>query len=231
MEKVIGIYKITSPSGRIYIGQSVDIYKRFYQYSKIKNCKSQIKLYNSFLKHGLDKHIFEIVCICDKIELNEKERYFQDLYSVLENGLNCLLTQTNDKVRLLSNECELKRRDSIRKYRIGKKHKDSTIQLYKDTRKGIAVSENTKLKISEKLTGLKRTIETKSKMSISQKGIKRSVSHLTIHNTKIIIDFNTGIFYNGIKEAALYNKINCNTLKGILNGNNKNNKGLNLSYV
>ena len=32
MKKICGIYKITSPSGRVYIGQSIDVYSRLKQY-------------------------------------------------------------------------------------------------------------------------------------------------------------------------------------------------------
>lgn len=39
----IGIYKIKSPSNRIYIGQSWDIDKRLNYYKRLL-CKSQIKL-------------------------------------------------------------------------------------------------------------------------------------------------------------------------------------------
>ena len=92
-----GIYKITSPSKKIYIGQSVDIEKRFRSYKNLSHCKSQIKLYNSFLKYGVNNHIFEIVEECSIELLNDKERYYQDFYNVLNSGLNCLLTKTNDR--------------------------------------------------------------------------------------------------------------------------------------
>ena len=41
---VVGIYKITSPSGKIYIGQSIDIQKRFKHYKQLHNCKNPEKL-------------------------------------------------------------------------------------------------------------------------------------------------------------------------------------------
>ena len=88
---MIGIYKITSPSGKIYIGQSIDIEKRFkgYKYSK---AKKQPVLNRSFLKYGVDKHIFEIVCECLKSELYELEAYYQKLYSAnSKTGLNCFI--------------------------------------------------------------------------------------------------------------------------------------------
>ena len=46
---MIGIYKITNPSNKVYIGQSTNIKERFRKYSKLSN-KRQIKLYNSFQK-------------------------------------------------------------------------------------------------------------------------------------------------------------------------------------
>jgi hypothetical protein len=101
---MIGIYKITSPSNKIYIGQSINIEKRYYIYS-LKSCKTQIKLYHSFLKYGFNNHMFQILEECEESELNNRERYYQDLYnSTGKNGLNCRLTETNDKSGKLSEE-------------------------------------------------------------------------------------------------------------------------------
>ena len=93
---MIGIYKITSPTNKIYIGQSIDIEKRFLTY-KLLRCKTQPALYLSFIKHNVENHIFEILEQCSIELLNERERYYQDFYNVLSLGLNCKLTNTNDK--------------------------------------------------------------------------------------------------------------------------------------
>jgi len=89
MDKLCGIYKITSPSGRMYIGQSVDIYERFATYRRIR-CKKQFSLYNSFLKHGFESHKFEIMCQCERMELNWFEKYYVDLFQTFNSrrGLN-----------------------------------------------------------------------------------------------------------------------------------------------
>ena len=93
---MIGIYKITNPKGKVYIGKSINIKKRFYQYKKSLG-KGQTILNRSFLKYGIEKHTFEIVCLCDYEELNNLERYYQLLFSCIgENGLNIVLN--NDKV-------------------------------------------------------------------------------------------------------------------------------------
>ena len=96
-KKICGIYKITSPSERVYIGQSVDIKRRWSKH-KIRNCKGQTRLWESFRKYGHDRHIFEIIEECGEECLNHRERHWQDKYDVLSTkGLNCKLTETTDK--------------------------------------------------------------------------------------------------------------------------------------
>ena len=56
---MIGIYKITSPTNKVYIGSSNNIFNRWCSYKNLK-CLTQTKLYRSFLKHGVDNHVFEI---------------------------------------------------------------------------------------------------------------------------------------------------------------------------
>ena len=108
---MIGIYKITSPSGKIYIGQSINLEKRLLQYKRL-DCKEQPKLYNSFLKYGYINHVFETIEECSIQKLNERERYWQDLFNVIKKGLNCRLTKANDKSGFFSEETKLKMSNS-----------------------------------------------------------------------------------------------------------------------
>lgn len=87
--KICGIYKITNPNGKIYIGQSINIHKRWLSYKGIR-CKTQIKLLNSLKKYGVDNHKFEILQECLPEELNKLEKYYVDLYQTFncDNGLN-----------------------------------------------------------------------------------------------------------------------------------------------
>jgi group I intron endonuclease len=105
---MIGIYKITNPKGKIYIGQSTNIESRERQYSRLDNCKQQIRLYRSLKKYGYSNHTFEIVEECEVEELNARERYWQDFYNVLEEGLNLRLTETSDRSGKLSEETKEK---------------------------------------------------------------------------------------------------------------------------
>lgn len=88
-DRICGIYKVSSPSGKIYIGQSTDILLRWHHYKILQNSR-QVKLYASFLKHGVDAHKFEILRICENKLLNKLEKHYVDLYKTFrtKNGLN-----------------------------------------------------------------------------------------------------------------------------------------------
>jgi group I intron endonuclease len=101
--KKIGIYKITNPENKIYIGQSNNIKRRWNYYINFRFI-SQAKLHESFKKYGYLNHTFEIIEECSIELLNERERYWQDYYNVLNNGLNSCLVNTNFKKGVISEE-------------------------------------------------------------------------------------------------------------------------------
>ena len=88
--KKCGIYKITSPSGKVYIGQSVNIQRRFSQYKRLK-CEKQPILYNSLLKYSAEAHIFEIIQECTVEELPKLEQMYIVQYNSYQKGMNCSL--------------------------------------------------------------------------------------------------------------------------------------------
>lgn len=57
---MIAIYKITSPTNKVYIGQSWDIKARVGKYEGL-HCSRQPKIYASLVKYGWSNHLFEIV--------------------------------------------------------------------------------------------------------------------------------------------------------------------------
>lgn len=88
----MGIYKITNlETDECYIGQSVDIYKRWNDHCK---CGLGIdtppgnKLYKAMQEYGLENFAFEILAECPSNELNEKEKYFINLYEADSFGYN-----------------------------------------------------------------------------------------------------------------------------------------------
>ena len=128
---MIGIYKIISPSGKIYIGQSRDIEKRFKQYQSGSG-KTQIRLIHSFNKYNVENHIFEIIEECDIENLNIRERYWQDYYDVIgKNGLNCMLINTDSLPRVLSEETRLKLSEARTGYKFSQESKDKISRAHK----------------------------------------------------------------------------------------------------
>jgi len=235
---MIGIYKITSPSNRVYIGQSVNIQKRFITYKNLR-CKTQTKLYNSFLKYGVEKHYFEVIEECNIETLNERERHYQDFYDVLNHGLNCRLTTTLDKSGYLCDLTKLKLKGRKNHFK-GKKHSAESINKMIFSSTGKFHTEKTKIKLSiirkgksNYKLGTKQTEETKSKISLGCKGKKLSEKHKAIlleNKLKIILNIETGIFYLGLKEVSDSCGIPKGRLANHLNGTNKINK-TNFIYV
>lgn len=80
-----GIYKITSPTGKIYIGQTTNFNRRKSWYKNLHS-KQQPKIHNSLLKYGFENHIWEEIELCNPYLLNEREIFWKKYYlSLFEN--------------------------------------------------------------------------------------------------------------------------------------------------
>ena len=86
---MVTIYKITSPSGKIYIGQTRNYKIRLQEYKRLK-CIAQVRLHASLLKYGFDSHNFEVLETCSIEQGDEREIYYIALYDSFKgrNGLN-----------------------------------------------------------------------------------------------------------------------------------------------
>ena len=89
---VCGIYKITNQlTKEIYIGQSVNISDRFKQHIKCGlgiDASSTNKLYNNMQKYGVWNFTFELLQKCNRDKLNEKERFWIEMYQSNKVGMN-----------------------------------------------------------------------------------------------------------------------------------------------
>lgn len=158
-DKISGVYLITNPENKKYIGASIDIYKRWEQYF-YSCCDDQSLIYSSLKKHGVSNHKFEILVECSENELSENETKFSKKYDVLgENGLNCRVPYSSNFIY-----------DTWRK--------------------------ETKEKLRNGRIGYKMSEKSREKLSNSKKGI-------IPYNAKIIINIETGIFYDSIRYAEL----------------------------
>jgi group I intron endonuclease len=207
---MIGIYKITNPIGKIYIGQSIDIKKRFNAYKKLR-CKNQPKIYNSFVKYGLENHTFEILEELDVHSLNKRERFWQKEFDVLNNGLNCKLTNENDFNGSFCKETKEKMSNSAKVKVFTKEHRlNMSINRIgsKNAMFGKKQSEETKAKIRI----AKQNMSDQSRLNYSISAKKRSkefYENLSIKNkgklppnSKLVLNLETGIYYDSVTDAS-----------------------------
>lgn len=108
------IYKLTSPSNKIYIGQSINLRRRFYSYTSC-DIKNGAKIGNAIRKYGFEN--FQVDVLFDIkpsnrsiIILNMMEKYFIKKYDCVFCGYN-----SRD-----GGENSLHSMDSILKMRIAK---------------------------------------------------------------------------------------------------------------
>jgi len=181
------IYMITSPTGRIYIGSTIDLDQRIKSYICLQ-CKSQIKLYNSFKKYGFENHMFEVIWAGDIQEMYKYETLIGWGFNVLEpENLNCRLPKLGDLYKVVS--IDTRKKMSISG--IGKKHSEETRLKMKNriisnttklkmsnSAKGKIFSKETRLKLSQKGKGRILSRELRTQISVRQLGKKLSKEHI-----------------------------------------------------
>ena len=196
---MIFIYSITSPSRKVYVGQTNNIKKRFNNYINL-NCKNQIKIYNSLLKYGPSLHIFDVIETCSFEQANIRERYWQEKLDCVEQGLNCVYVETTLHKKVLS----LDIRQKMSRVKMGQ-------------RKGVKFTDLHKQRISEARKGIKP-----SALAISR-GIASRLGHKW-NNKKIYkydLDGNFICEYQSTKDAARENNILYSSISNCLNGRSK----------
>lgn len=139
LPKQSGVYKITSPSGNVYIGESTNLYQRGKSYLNPNKIKRQTGIFNSLNKYGIDSHIFEVIEICDVNLLKERERFYQEQYDSVNNGLNCFYTKTKDKLKCHSEKTKKimsEKSSGDKNHFYGKKHSSESLKKISESSKG-----------------------------------------------------------------------------------------------
>lgn len=80
---MVGIYKIENKiNGKVYIGKSIDIDKRWYSHRSELNGRRHYNNYlqNSWNKYGENNFFFEILELCQEEELNDREKFWIETY-------------------------------------------------------------------------------------------------------------------------------------------------------
>jgi group I intron endonuclease len=178
-----GIYRISSPSGKCYIGQSVDVSRRIYEHkNNLSNGRHDNQmLQRAFGKYGRDGLVFEqIFCVFSPDDLTEFEQYFMDTENSEYNicpaagstrGLK-LSAETRAK---MSAALTGKQRSADHSAKLsaalkGKLPSAETRAKLSAARKGKQLSADHIAKLSAALKGKRHSEETRAKISAAKKG-------------------------------------------------------------
>jgi group I intron endonuclease len=253
LTNVIGyIYKITSPNGKIYIGQTINKKQRRYHYNK-GFYKGQIKLWNSTQKHNWNPFdTFEVIeeCLCgeNKCYLNEREKHWIQYFDSFKNGLNCNEGGFGNTGYIASEETKNKiskyhknkppmsdeTKEKLRQINLGSKnpmynknHSLNSIEKMKLKLIGQTRSEESKIKMSE-------SAKNKPPMSDETKEKLRQINLGKTYDTKPIqqIDENGFVIktWDGITKCALELNLNISGISKVLTGKSKTTKGYRFKY-
>jgi group I intron endonuclease len=137
--KKIGIYKIESPNGKVYIGQTTnwDVRQKHY---KNRSAERQPKLYNSIKKYRWENFKKELFEECSLEQLNEREIFWKKYYIDLLGWKNMLFcgiydtgggpkseeTKTKMSISHLNKKASIETRNKISKSKLGTHHSEIT---------------------------------------------------------------------------------------------------------
>ena len=211
-EKIMtGIYIITNKvSGNTYVGQSIDIKRRFIEHRTITAEHNQ-SLKRAFIKYGLENFSFEVLEECSAEMLNEREMFFIEKLKPRYNR-----TKGGDgRCRPLTEE----EKEHLRA--CGK-------------RQWAAMSQEARLKqISNNLKGPKVghpvSKETREKLRVSILG-KKAAPETVAKRQKAIRCIETGEIFQSIKEAQEKKHLP-SSLCQHLKGRTKTCNGLHFEYL
>jgi group I intron endonuclease len=189
MNRIGYIYKITSPSGRIYIGITINVASRKSSY-KSNSSKSQRLIHASILKYGWENHIFEVIDSAPANVLSSAEidyiKKYNSYHKENKNGLNLttggegvcgIIVSEERKIRMSalkkqewsSLEYRKMQSNAHKGYKMGpsqkKKTVDATIKRWGDP------------EFREKMKNIHNSNEYKEKQRLAKVGKKMNESH------------------------------------------------------
>lgn len=162
---MVGIYKILSPSGNVYIGQSRDVFKRWRRYKDINSAQRQPSVLRSFNKYGIQNHSFSVLHdLPIDVSQNTLDQY-EIFYIEVFKECGFILLNIKDGGLFGSHGQETRRKIGLSKLgnknRLGKAHTDATKQKISKSKAGRSIAPNKGKKASE---------ETRKKQSAARMG-------------------------------------------------------------
>lgn len=229
---MVGIYKITNTiNGKCYIGQSVNIERRWNEHrSSSRLGSSSPLLYKAIRKYGLSKFIFEIVEECSIDLLDNRETYW---ISKLNPEYNMTIGGVGTKGHIVSNETKqvLSNRSKQQWENMSEEEKVLRIKNnLKGPRIGRKLSDETKLKLRNANLGKKYCDKTRKLHSLSAKKHMLGNSN---GNKSVVALLDDGVFaieFPSIVTAANFFEVHPSCITKCLKGIQKHAAGCKWFY-
>lgn len=197
------IYKYTSPSGKIYIGQTVNEKERRQRFNNLNQPYGGSKIDNARKKYLPESFIYEVIYSEEfsdveqaKNKLDEMEIYYITLFNSFKEGYNSTLGGGGSLGLEMTEEHKQKLRISC----TGWHQSEEVKQRISKSKIGHIVTEETRKKISDKQTN-KRAIDVFDKEG----------NYITT--------------FDSINEASIKLNVDRRNIYSVLNGRNKTAKG------
>lgn len=208
------IYKIESPSNKVYIGQSRNYPGRLYQYNRL-NCKKQAKLYESLKKYGPNNHFFEVLLTLkndiSQPMLDYWEQLFMDIHR--QDGVDLLNLREGGFRGRLSDESIQKLRSKLKGVKRGPCPEQKKINISKAKKGrsngllGYKLNDTQKKALMAANLGVKKKFTTNNKHSLSISGENSNWAKLNNLKVRIIMH----LFDYGEKGTYLSKIFNVST--------------------
>lgn len=211
-------------NGKCYVGQSVNIKRRFMEHKNI-NKESNQSLVLAYKKYGIENFSFSILEECEEHLLNEREMFWIEK---LKPEYNRTKGGDGNLGRIVSDETKSKLR-TAGKSQWDKKTDDEKERIIRNNltgpKVGHSVSEETRAKLRAANIGKTQSKDTIEKRAKKLRGRKKDNSK----RQKPVICIETGEVFESCKAAS--EKYNATTLCGHLKGRYKTCKGLHFEYI
>jgi group I intron endonuclease len=203
--KLYCIYKLISPSGKVYIGQTCNLKKRINKYKQLQ-CKQQQKIYKAILKYSWESFKIEIIVEnLTKENIDSEEIKQIQIHNSVKEGYN--ISHGGGGI-------------------LGMERTPETRKKMSESRKGIVYSEETKKRISQGKMGsipwnkgIKSKLEPSNKLEIPLIALDYKTSELkevickSFQKKADILEFKEkgwrywcNVLYNRVRDEKRRNK-------------------------
>jgi hypothetical protein len=193
-----GVYKIRNKvSEKLYIGSSVNVYRRFYRHRQVlrEELLENLRIKEDCEKYGIDSFEFEVIEYCEKDILKKREQfYFEKLcpqYNVWKSVYSATDREyTDEQIENFKKiKHPIKDKEAFKKKLkiawITRKAGPDFKEKHGNARRGISHSEETKLKMSMMRKGKTKSSEWKVKIGKSKIG-KKLINGKYIYPDKVV---------------------------------------------